>query len=76
MSYQDKEKLMNVFSELTIRCECTHSMVFYDNEAKQICTWCGRTVYNKTEKGKKQQFKDRLISEIIKQRKRERKLNK
>lgn len=72
MSYQDREKLMNVYTQLTVKCKCTHSMVFYNNEPKQICTWCGRIVYNKTEKGRKQKFKDRLITEIIKQKKNER----
>lgn len=72
MSYQDKQKLMNVYTQLTVKCKCSHSMVFYDNESKQICSWCGRTVYNKNENGIKQKFKDRLTTEIIKQRKKER----
>ena len=76
MSYQDREKLMRAYTDLTVKCKCTHSMVFYNNEAKQICTWCGRTVYNKNEDGIKQQFKDRLVTEIINQKRRERKYKK
>lgn len=61
--------LMEVFTNLTTKCKCGHSIVFYKNEPIKICDWCWRTVYNKNEIGQRQKFKDEL-------KKAERKINK
>lgn len=52
--------LMEVYTQLTVKCKCGHSIVFKNQDSKKICNWCWRTVYNKNEIGQKQKFKDEL----------------
>lgn len=55
---------------------CGHSMLFYYNTPKLICTWCGHSVYNINSIGKKAKFHEKLKKQINKQKQREREENK
>lgn len=61
MGYFERyNKYLDVLTQCSTRCVCSHSMVMLESEPKTICRWCGRTVYNKNKLGQKQKFKDEL----------------
>lgn len=70
-----KENAQKYFLEYkgSVYCpHCGHSMSFPYNTPSRICTWCRNMVYNKTEQGKKQKFKDELIKTVIRLKREER----
>lgn len=54
----DLIKLADVYTDYTIKCNCGHSVFVPASISKEICNWCGQTVYNTNDLGKKQKFYD------------------
>lgn len=61
-------KLGTVRTDLTVKCECGHSVFMPNNISKLVCNWCNRTVYNKNDLGQKEKFKDLFKKAEIKRR--------
>lgn len=60
-SYYNKMiKIHEEYTDLSVKCKCGHSVFIPQYKAKEICSWCYRTVYNTNEIGKKAKFIDEL----------------
>jgi len=66
-SYEDK--LATMFTKITYKCPCGHSVIISHQKSFVICTWCGNKVY----KDDKEEFKDRLMKSIRRLKKERRK---
>lgn len=62
MSYKDDTKRHNVFTNLTIKCKCGHSIFMPLYVKKTICTHCRNLVFRDS----KEEFEYRLREEIRK----------
>ena len=51
------DKMATMFSSITVKCPCGHSVIIAHPKTSVICTWCGYRVY----KNDKEKFKDELI---------------
>lgn len=67
-------KLREDEARRTVRCSCSHVVVFSAKTEKVICHWCGRYIYNTNERGQKAKFRDTL-KKTLNQIKREEKDN-
>ena len=56
MSYKDLNKYADELQNFIYKCKCGHSVLIRHGKIKNICNWCGRSVY----RNKKDEFKDRL----------------
>lgn len=54
--FSDVEKIIQERTDNTIKCKCGNSLSMPASMDKKICSWCGKTVYNKT----KNHFKYKL----------------
>lgn len=51
--YEEDTIRFNQISKLLRKCKCGHTFLISPKKSKDICSWCGRTVYrNNTEEFK------------------------
>lgn len=52
------DRLAKTYTDITVKCDCSHSVVLRHSVAKTTCSVCGRTVYNKTPMGEQARQQD------------------
>lgn len=60
ISNKDLRLKHRVITELTIKCDCGHSIVFENKVDRVFCDWCGHYCY----RNKKAKFKYKMMEEI------------
>ena len=64
--YKEKQSMY-----VPCKCGCKTNRIYEFMGTKKICNWCGNYVYI----NKEEEFKDRLRSTMIKQKRKERRIN-
>ena len=66
-TYQEQAKSYIAQQEHSVRCPlCSYAVVFEKDIPKLVCPNCFSTVYNKTQLGRKEKFKNDLLNRIRK----------
>lgn len=66
-TYRENEKYFVLLHQRSVRCSrCNIAYIFEKNESKSICPNCYATIYNKTENGEREKFKNIVMSNIKK----------
>ena len=45
MTFKEIEKMHDVASNYSVKCECGHTVLVSNRYKRVICKWCGRWVY-------------------------------
>lgn len=60
-------KLARIFTDNSIKCKCSHTVVIPSNKDKVICDWCGNYVFKTPQAEFSFRLKERLIKNARKQ---------
>lgn len=62
--FKKDTKKFNMYSDLSVKCKCGHSVVMY-NFDKKLCGWCGKYVYKDKQTEFKYKLKNKMKGRLI-----------